>query len=372
MITHLNHYVPKWYQKRFLPNGSNAFIYLDLEPERIVTPHGKHVKIKEKCEWGPSKCFRQKDLYTTVVFGEPNDEIERYLFGAIDGRGAKAISALVNEDWPQLSKYFSAVFEYMDAQMLRTPKGLDWLKSRFGAQTQIQLMLTMQSIRQMHCTMWVEGVMEIVFADQSDTKFILTDHPVTVYNKECFPLSKYCRYPNEPLTAYIGTQTIFPLDFNRCFILTNLEYARNPKAKNDMLKLRTNPRFFATTMTRWDAVIRERHLPDKEVIKINYILKKRACKYIAAVKEEWLHPEKTLRNPMWDKLGSVLLPPDSGLWKFGGEIYVGGKDGKLMWYQDEFGRTIKDHAEAKYRQEQARTMESQFKQILKKHKEKNV
>lgn len=33
------------------------------------------------------------------------------------------------------------------------------------------------------------------------------------------------------------------------------------------------------------------------------------------------------------------MPPKDEIYMFGGEIYVGGKDGKLAWYQDEFGRT---------------------------------
>ena len=34
----------------------------------------------------------------------------------------------------------------------------------------------------------------------------------------------------------------------------------------------------------------------------------------------------------------ILLPPKNKVHQFGGEIYVGGKDGGLAWYQDAFGR----------------------------------
>lgn len=367
MISHLNHFVPQWYQRRFLPDEHNAFIYLDLRPETIHTSGGNRVKSKDQYLWGPGKCFRQKDLYTTTVYGKPNDEIERYLFGDIDARGAKAVSAFLTHDWTKYHEHFQLLFEYMDAQILRTPKGLDWLQTLTGALAQGGLMAAMQKIRLLHCTMWAECVMEVVFADESETKFLLTDHPVTLYNKECFPLSKYCRYPNEPFTELVGTQTIFPLDLNHCFILTNLEYANAPKAKLELLlKSRINARYHKQTVLRTDAVIRKRHLIDREVTTINYILKQRARRYIAAINENWLYPERVIRTPMWSKLAPVLLPPKNELYRFGGEIYIGGENGKLLWYQDGFGHTIKDQAEAQYRQEHADAIKQHLDQLLKK------
>ena len=38
----------------------------------------------------------------------------------------------------------------------------------------------MQYLRQMYGTMWLESVKEVVSAERSDVKFIVTDHPVTV------------------------------------------------------------------------------------------------------------------------------------------------------------------------------------------------
>jgi hypothetical protein len=79
--------------------------------------------------WGPGNCFFRKDLCTTRAFGRRNEAIEEFLFGKIDDDGAKAINALVVQDFDLLSKLFLCVFEYMDAQILRTPKGLDWIRS---------------------------------------------------------------------------------------------------------------------------------------------------------------------------------------------------------------------------------------------------
>jgi hypothetical protein len=39
-----------------------------------------------------------------------------------------------------------------------------------------------------------------------------------------------------------------------------------------------------------------RELEEDEVLRINYILKRRATRYIAAAEEEWLYPEKRVPN----------------------------------------------------------------------------
>ena len=268
-----HHYVPIWYQKGFQSESKNPLYYLNLQPF-MELPDGRQVKLKEIYEWGPGNCFHEKDLYTTTFFGIRNEEIEEFLFGKIDNDGSKAIQALVAQDFKVLAKLFNEVFEYMDAQKLRTPKGLDWIRSSYFQLSKLELMLEMQFLRTMHCTMWVEGVMEIVSAEDSDIKFIISDHPVTIYNPACPSDSEICQYPNDPHTAWKASQTIFPLDQNHCFILTNLEYARDPEGV-DPLTSRTHPRHFANTMARWDTIIRERSLKAEDVNTINYIVNKR-------------------------------------------------------------------------------------------------
>ena len=338
-----HHYVPIWLQKRFLPERQSSLYYLNLNPRKEL-PDGRQIKLREIYKQGPGRCFQEKDLYTTRVFGTRNTDIEEYLFGKIDNDGSLAINALVEKDYKQLSKSFFQVFEYMDAQKLRTPKGLDWIRSNYFQLSQIELMSEMQFLRKMHCTMWAQGVMEIVSAEDSDIKFIISDHPVTIYNPACNPDSETCQYPNDPLTAWKASQTIFPLDLNHCFILTNLEYARDPEGI-DPLSSRTNPRYFADTITRWDTIIRDRRLKPTEVSAINYIVKTRARKYIAAAELGWLYPEKAFAQHKWASFRNVPLPPKNEIWHFGGEIFAGGKNGGLAWYQDEFGRqhTSRDH-----------------------------
>jgi len=233
-------------------------------------------------------------------------------------------------------RHFEDLFEFIDAQKLRTPKGLEWLRRHYPSLDQNQLMFEMQGVRMMHCTMWAEGVREIVSAEDAGTKFLISDHPVTVFNHSVAPEHKTCAYPNDPPIAWKASQTIYPLDRNFCMILTNLEYAKNPDLPDPCSK-RTNARNFRQSLIRTDAFIHGRKLTDGQVCEINYILKARANRYIAAGQEEWLYPERYVTGE-WASMGATLLPPNDELWRFGGETYVGYKDGSVG-YQDEFGRT---------------------------------
>lgn len=337
-ISRKNHYVPKWYQRRFFSKCSNKLFYLNLAP-RVQKPDGRIISYREVSELPPSMCFCEQDLYTTQ-FGEIlNDEIERFLMGTIDTEGADAVRAISEGDPNAVHNALQPFFEYLDAQKLRTPKGLDWIKSQYLSLTQVELMVEMQGLRQMHCTMWAEGVREIISAEESDVKFIVTDHPVTIYNAAFPPESPACRYPADPPIELIGSQTVFVLDKNHCLILTNLEYAKNPDDV-DLTARRTNARYRGQSIIRTDAYIRTRKFSRDEVIAINYLLKRRAHKFIAAGNKNWLYPEQHFGSD-WREIGKLLLPRDE-LWRFGGEIYVGYQDGSV-YYQDEFGRTSGAH-----------------------------
>jgi hypothetical protein len=112
----------------------------------------------------PKQCFWSQDLYTTLFFGMPNDEIERFLFGTIDNDGAVAIRSVARGDPRAVHESFQSFFSYIDAQKQRTPKGLDWIRARYPKLNQVELMVEMQALRQMHCTMWLEAVREAVSA----------------------------------------------------------------------------------------------------------------------------------------------------------------------------------------------------------------
>jgi hypothetical protein len=221
-----------------------------------------------------SRAFRERDLYSTFFGTSVNDEIERRLFGDIDTRGSNAIRAFAGSDVGEWHRHFQTLFEYIDIQKIRAPKGLDWLRAQYPTLTQNELMFEMQGIRTMHCTIWSEGVREIVSAEDADVKFIISDHPVTIYNHAAPAEAPLWADPNDPTIALKASQTVFPLNRNFCLILTNLEYARDPSTSP--LDKRTFARNYRSSMVRTDAFIRTRKLSNQEVAWINYVLKARA------------------------------------------------------------------------------------------------
>ena len=331
-----NHYVPQWYQAGFIEPNRHTFAYLNLHPDKIKLKDGRefsHNTLSKNAH--PSNCFYQTDLYSTYFGALINDEIERFLFGRFDTEGAQAVRAFCTDDKTLWHQNFQALFEYIDIQKIRTPKGLDWLRSEHPRISQNDLMQEMQGIQSMHCSVWTEGVREIVSAENAETKFIISDHPVTIFNHGIMPDNPMNAYPYDPSITLKSTQTIFPLNRNFCLILTNLEYAQDPSV--NCLSKRTFARLFKQTMVRTDAFIRTRRLSTEEVRKINYIIKARAKRYIAAGNAEWLYPEKHLSDS-WTELKSVLTPPETELFGFGGEIYATFDSGHTH-YQDAFGRT---------------------------------
>jgi hypothetical protein len=280
-VTRNNHYVPQWYQEGFFEPGRSSLAYVDMTPDRRVLPDGRVVV--QNSAWddtSTSRAFRQKDLYSTFFGTSVNDEIERRLFGDIDGRGSKAVRAFVGTDEREWHQHFQTFFEFLDIQKIRTPKGLAWLKAQYPALSQNELMFEMQGIRMLHCTIWVGGVREIVSAEDSDVKFITSDHPVTIYNHAVPPTDGACAYPLDPGIALRGSQTIYPMDRDHCLILTNLEYAKDPSI--GPLEKRTFARNYRQSLTRIDAFIRTRKLNAQQVAQINLIVKKRARRFIGA------------------------------------------------------------------------------------------
>ena len=370
--SHRHHYVPKWYQKRFMKEGQTSYHCLDLSPEIIKTPEGKTVIKKQYLTKGVDKLFFEKDLNTTKFFGIENDDIEKYLFGMIDKKGAVAIDSVASISSPYWMKglhdNITNFFEYMDAQKLRTPKGLAWIKTVLNAVDHNDVLIKMQTARQMHCTMWAEAFIEIVSAEKSSVKFIVSDNPVTVYNSCCYPKSKYCNFPFEPGIELKGTRTIFPLDLNHCIILTNKEYIRRPI---EAMKSRTNARAFDRTLISLMDIVKDRYLKDKEVLGINYILKNRAHKYIAAAEKEWLYPERYMKKKDWGNLDEIFQPitiPLSIKGR-GGQKYVGGKGNKLIHTQDEFGRKPKSKKEWNAKELESQKMYEHLMKLINKERE---
>ena len=290
MATQRNHYVPEWYQRRFLGEGESRFYYLDLKPETVVSAGGTKYSRRALLRWGPKRCFYQDNLYTVKLGSWSTDAVEQRFFGPIDREGEKAVRYFSNYRFDDgAHSAIGALVPYMDAQRFRTPRGMDHLRTVTDTQDQTVALVAMRHLFQLNATMWAEGVWEVVKARQSPTKFLLTDEPVTFYNARAFPLSGACSYPNDVALADIGTRTIFPLDREACLIITHLQLVRNPWA--NPRRQRVNARSYSTTMMDLSRIQAGRELEEDEVIRINLILKGRATRFLAAAKEEWLYPE---------------------------------------------------------------------------------
>lgn len=346
-VTRKNHYVPQWHQERFFSCGKTTHCLLDLRPPTFKRRDGTALSGRCLYDSPTSRAFVEQDLYSTFFGLEVNDEIERKLFGDIDRRGADAVRAFCGDDQGTWREHFRDLFEFLDIQKLRTPKGLAWLRQQYPeigrlgemlpSIAQNQLMFEMQGIRMLNVTTWTTGVREIVSAERACVKFIVSDHPVTVYNYAIPPSDTRNRYPEDPSTALKGSQTLFPLGADHLLILTNLEYAKNPATRPDAK--RTFARNYQSTMVSTTEFIKERYLTDDQVAEVNFVIKSRADRYVAGSRREDLYPEKAV-SKSWADLRTTLLPPTDVLYRFGGEMFAKFENGDVH-YQDEFGRTEK-------------------------------
>ena len=334
-----NHYVPKWYQKRFLPNGQSKQWYLDLHPEKKVIDSGLSYTRRALLHWGPTRCFAQDDLYTTKLGNIENRDIEKFFFGHFDNTAPSAVEHLANFEFTSQTKdAFQILVQYMSVQKLRTPKGLGWLRSMLGGTDKNKTLIQMQQIQNIFCNIWGEAVWQIADASQSPTKFIISDHPVVTYNRDCYPASKWCSGFNTPDIRMAATHTYFPLSPEKVLILTNLAWVRDPF--QNPLKLRPNPKFYRpAALFNILNIQHHRLLSEEEVVEINYITKKSGFRYLAAQKKDWLFPEQRLRSKHWRKLGDgYLLMPDPRHIHGGGTTFVGFEGGGgAAW--DAYGHT---------------------------------
>jgi hypothetical protein len=334
-----NHYVPRWYQKRFLPPDQidQELYYLNLKPGKFVDQRGFTHQRKAIKRQGFRYCFSEHDLYTFKLGSIESQEIEKYFFGRIDNNGRHAVKYFTNFKHPSANgDAYENMMLYMSTQKLRTPKGLEWLADKGGNKDKENILRVMLDFRKLFCAIWTECIWLIADASQSHTKFIISDHPVTVYNRACGPRSRLCRGSNDPDIWLNGTHTIFPLSLDKILILTNVSWVRNPYQSE--VSHRPNPNPLRDTIFKFTDIQTLRYLTEKEVTEINYIIKRRAFRYIAAAKEEWLYPENNITSTQWNSYGDgYLLMPDPRPVHLGGEIVIGYKDGSSAAF-DEYGR----------------------------------
>lgn len=343
-----NHYVPQWYQRRFfmLGNGQSKLWYLDLKPEVIHLPNGRKTTRKALRQLGPVNCFKADHLYT-LLFGKfASDVIEKRFFGKLDDHGEKAVDFFADYSMREgVHEAFYNMRNYLAAQLFRTPKGLDFLRTVSRSRTHQGTLRALQQFWTLYHTIWSESVWEVVNCKSSPTKFIISDSPVVTYNKQVFPGSDEVQYLGQARIEHIGTHTIFPIDGDHCLVVTNLQYVRNPKS--NPLKKRENPQYFEDRMFDLRKVQRGREIDEQEVLAINHILKTHARRYIAASKEEWLHPELKLKNKFWSKLGGpYFLHPDPRNVSFSTAVLMGFKSGGAIGH-NEYGHFELDNDRAK-------------------------
>jgi hypothetical protein len=333
------HYVPQWYQRRFIPReqSSRELYLLDLHPETFIDGEGVKRQHRAVRRRGTRGCFCVEDLYTVRLAGTESRELERVFFGAIDSRGREAVDYFSAWDYDGADGgALQDLMMYMSTQKLRTPKGLDWLLAQSGARAREDVLPYLRHLRSLYGAIWTECVWQIADASESETKFIVSDHPVTVYNRACNATNPYwCKGSNDPDVRLHATHTLFPLSNERLLILTNRSWACNPYLPPT--EARPNPDLFRAAMFNYLEIQSRRHLDESEVVEVNFILKSRAYRFIAAAREEWLYPERAVRSP-WRSLGSgYLLMPDPRPLTPGAEITLGYADGSVE-AMDTFGR----------------------------------
>jgi len=348
--TKRHHFVPEWYQRLFLPDGRGEFWVFDKQPEtHKLCPDGKVRTIRNKDTFrrGPHALFQRDNLYSIKLRGIREDAIERLLFGNIDDRGAKACRML--QAWPgsrgfgplkEMPKEFGHpsermqdLLEFINAQKIRTPKGIDQVKRDLATRGQIAannnaVMDYLVRRRQRNCTVWAESIWEIFSAEQSDLKFILSDDPVVIYNCDCFPASNANKYPNDPHSWWRGSRVLYPLGANRLLVMSHAEHMDDPsrsKAKRD----RRNARAYDMALLNYTDIVNDRTLSREDIAKVNWITKSRATRYVASTDKQALYPEREIGQPRWSDLDRIFYgkyPSMHGK----SEVYVKYRDGSLL------------------------------------------
>jgi hypothetical protein len=334
-----NHYVPVWYQKRFLLPGSpsNELFYMDLRPGSFKDGRGVVHRRRAVKRTGLRRCFAETDLYRTHFGGQQSTELEKAFFGRIDAKGRLAVEYFGGFQHPSADRErFNDLLAYMTVQKLRTPKGLSWLAEEGRTTDRDRTLALLLQLQQVYGAIWAECVWLIADATGSTIKFIVSDHPVTVYNRSCGPNSSWCRRFKDPSIAFHATQTIFPLSSDRVLLLTNLSWVRNPYQHER--GTRPNPNPWRSAMFNFTEIQTRRQLAELEVQQINFIIKSRAFRYIAAADEAWLYPERYVSAADWSDFGNgYLLMPDPRCLALGGTILIGRRDGGATSF-DAYGR----------------------------------
>ena len=131
--TRNNHYVAQWYQEGFFEPGRNTLRYWTCTPTSVSSLTADDHP-NAKFDAPTSRAFVEKELYSTFFGTSVNDEIERN-FSATLIPGQVPSGPTSAATWVS-GTTISALFEYIDIQKIRTPKGLDWPRAQYPSLTQ--------------------------------------------------------------------------------------------------------------------------------------------------------------------------------------------------------------------------------------------
>jgi len=141
-----NHYVPQWYQRRFLPPGQSKLWLLDLKPELIKRPDGPTTTRKALRHLGPVNCFQQDHLYTLYFGKYATDVLEKTFFGRVDTIGENSVNFFADYDMRDgVHEAFHGMIDFLSAQLFRTPIGLRMLRALAKSKDHQQTLHTLQS-----------------------------------------------------------------------------------------------------------------------------------------------------------------------------------------------------------------------------------
>lgn len=110
-LTHHNHYVPRFYLRRWSSNGNSICDYRVI----VENEHAKHWKttsLKSAAAWD--------DLYTQHVDGEDSDSVEDYLCDHFETPASKVLEKLDNGQ-ALSARDFTTLADYWLIQYVRTP-----------------------------------------------------------------------------------------------------------------------------------------------------------------------------------------------------------------------------------------------------------
>jgi hypothetical protein len=339
-----NHYVPRWYQERFLPadRKQRELYYLHKEPRTVRDGRGRRITLPDVQRRTLRNCFAERDLYTLTFRDISSTDLERLFFGQIDREGRKAVDFWTSYDRTQYAgEVLQPMLIYLSTQRLRTPKGLDWLARQIDSRNPMRTLTAVVRFQQVFGAIWSECIWHVADAAASPTKFIVSDHPVTLYNRDVSPAHRQSQGSGDPDVRLNGTHTIFPLSMERVLILTHRSWATNPYGSPT--KLRPNPQLERDAIFNQMEVQVGRELEEEEVRRINSIIKSRAYRFIAAAETDWLYPERHLPKKIkWSRTSDdYLLFPDPRELHHGGEVIIGFSGGGSM-SRDAYGRTPLD------------------------------